>query len=600
MRILIVIVSLVFVVATSGLGSAQRVSTEERQAIKEIKSQIDVAGRKFKARKAPESIQAWTDARDQLFQLAKGARPELVSALKTEYGRLLKIRRWLTEAGEEVPELPSFDDATKPAAKAVSFLKDVAPIIVTKCGNCHVNQSRGRFSAATFEALEKSTTIAFGIPRDSRLIQLIEQGEMPKGGLKVSESELETLKAWITQGAKFDGQDRRQNLNQLVNRGRRQMDPELAVAKPTGKETVSFGLHVAPILVEHCARCHMVDNPRGNFFQATFESFLRGGDSGAPIKPGDAEASVLFGRISAGEMPPNGRLPKDAIELIRKWIEEGAKFDGLDASATLDTVAKTAKAGSQSHVELQQDRLKLSLSHWELVMDNAAPVQVVSKNFNVFSSADDARTQAVSEMLEKLMPKLATVFKTDANTPLVKGNLSVFIFDKRYDFSEFGKMVSQQEIPKEQTYFWDYNIRDAFASVLLTRNQTAADSEIVLMQQVAAVYMASLAPDIPRWFSDGTGYWVAASHASKNDLVKAWEAASVGAARSLTTPADLLEGRISGRDAGLVGYQVIKTLKKRSSSFNRMLASLRNKESFAQAFEGAFGAPLEVYLERGW
>lgn len=579
---------------------AQRVSNEERQIVKLIKSQLDSAGKLFRAKKIEESAAAYTTAREQLSQAAAGARPALAKLLKTEYARLSKAHQLLTEAGQSLDTLPDFNEWLETDVATISFQKDVAPILVSKCGNCHVNQSRGRFSAATFEALEGSTKIAFGIPHDSRLIQVIESGEMPKGGLTVEPAELETLKSWIRQGAKFDGENRTQNLNQLVGGDQPAMQPESVAAKPTGKETVSFGLQVAPILVENCARCHMANNPQGNFYQATFESFLRGGDSGSPIKPGDSAASLLYRRIAAGEMPPSGKLPQASIDLIKIWIDEGAKFDGLDVKTTMINLAKTAKANSQSHADLLADRKKLANGHFELVMGKSEPIQVESDNFHVFSASDEARVSEISQRLEKMTTKLAAFLKANASPPLIKGNTSVFVFDKRYDFSEFGKMVSRQELAKEQTSHWDFTVTDSFASVLLTKNQTAEDAELDLAQQVAAIYIASLATDVPRWFADGTGYWAASKYLSKREQVGTWETAALEAAASVKSPADFLEGRLTQREAGLVGFQVVKALKKKSRAFDQLIARMQQGESFEKSFEEAYGAMLSVYLTRGW
>ena len=54
----------------------------------------------------------------------------------------------------------------------------------------------------------KSDSITPSDPADSNFIEVIESGEMPKGGLKVSDSELGTLKQWIAQGAKYDGDNK--------------------------------------------------------------------------------------------------------------------------------------------------------------------------------------------------------------------------------------------------------------------------------------------------------------------------------------------------------------------------------------------------------
>ena len=90
---------------------------------------------------------------------------------------------------------------------SVSFTKEVAPIIIAKCGKCHVSNDKGGYGIESYNALIKSDSIAPQDPDASNFIAVIESGEMPKGGLKVGSSELKTLKNWIAQGAKFDGDD---------------------------------------------------------------------------------------------------------------------------------------------------------------------------------------------------------------------------------------------------------------------------------------------------------------------------------------------------------------------------------------------------------
>ena len=95
---------------------------------------------------------------------------------------------------------------------SVSFEKHVAPIIVEKCGKCHVSSSKGKYGIASYEALIDSGSITSGDPSGSSFIQVIDSGEMPKGGLKVTDKELSLLKQWITAGAKYDGADAKKPL----------------------------------------------------------------------------------------------------------------------------------------------------------------------------------------------------------------------------------------------------------------------------------------------------------------------------------------------------------------------------------------------------
>ena len=99
------------------------------------------------------------------------------------------------------------EDNGSKASGSVSFTKEVAPIIVAKCGRCHVSSSKGEYGIKSYDALMSSDSVTPTKPADSNFIKVIESGDMPKGGLKVSDSELETLKRWVAQGAKFDGDD---------------------------------------------------------------------------------------------------------------------------------------------------------------------------------------------------------------------------------------------------------------------------------------------------------------------------------------------------------------------------------------------------------
>jgi hypothetical protein len=100
--------------------------------------------------------------------------------------------------------------------------------------------------------------------------------------------------------------------------------------------TVDFEKQIRPLLAEHCLACH-------GFDPATRESGLRldirqsaidGGDSGVPaIVPGDPAASELLRRVTSEDedemMPPptahEKRLAPEQIELLNRWISEGAE-----------------------------------------------------------------------------------------------------------------------------------------------------------------------------------------------------------------------------------------------------------------------------------
>jgi WD40 repeat protein len=105
---------------------------------------------------------------------------------------------------------------------------------------------------------------------------------------------------------------------------------------------VSFINDVAPILKENCFACHDAKKRKGKFDMGSYESFRKGGDKEDPIVPGKPEESEIIDRITdkgASRMPPKESgepLPPTKIEIITRWIKEGAKLDaGLSPKADL-------------------------------------------------------------------------------------------------------------------------------------------------------------------------------------------------------------------------------------------------------------------------
>jgi hypothetical protein len=579
---------LIALMAACGVpATAQEPTPQERQAVARISTTIDRAGKYFNAEKIERSRDLINTALKQVGDLSIGARRELIDLIRPEYARLRKAHQLLSERGQKLEKLAPLPEPMG-AEITVSFTKNVAPTLVAKCGNCHVNRNRGNFSIANFQALDQSTAIARGLPQDSRLIEVIETGEMPKGGLKVERDELEMLQRWIKQGAKFDGENPQSNLNEFVEMTSRRSpgQPE----RPNGNETISFGKDVAPILIEHCGQCHIVpNNPRGNLNLRTFRGLLVGGDSGAVISPGKSSDSPLFTRVELGEMPPDRKLESKVIRTIGKWIDEGAKFDGQDPRTNLMTIAAKAKADSQTHAELVADRKQKARRTWQIVMSGIEGTEISSQNFLIVGAATESRLAKVSELVESLVPKISKTLRIDKSRPLVKGNISVFVFDKRYDFSEFGKMIEELDFPKQISGYWAFDTVNAYTAILAHRNRSVDELTIQLTRQIVALHTASLTTDVPRWFADGLGYWTAKKIFPRDDQTRDWDSSAQAAAATMKQPDDFMQSKMPADQAALVGYLFVKELKSDSSKFNRLMNSLRDGETFDSSFSMAFG-----------
>lgn len=100
-------------------------------------------------------------------------------------------------------------------------------------------------------------------------------------------------------------------------------------------EGISFTKDVAPVLVEHCGRCH-VDKTTGGLTMPTYEGLMKGSRAGVVLFAGDPEGSPLIEAMASGTMPPSGnKVPEEKINAIKAWIKAGAKFDAEDPKANL-------------------------------------------------------------------------------------------------------------------------------------------------------------------------------------------------------------------------------------------------------------------------
>lgn len=88
-----------------------------------------------------------------------------------------------------------------------------------------------------------------------------------------------------------------------------------------------FETRVRPLLVEHCHGCHGAKKQEGGLRLDSRAGMLKGGDSGPPVEPGKPEESDLVAAISYDgslKMPPQGRLPDEAIAVLTEWVRRGA------------------------------------------------------------------------------------------------------------------------------------------------------------------------------------------------------------------------------------------------------------------------------------
>src|SRR5258708_5947148 len=104
-----------------------------------------------------------------------------------------------------------------------------------------------------------------------------------------------------------------------------------AAESPTS--TVNFDRQIRPILSDNCFSCHGPDE-KNRMANLRLDIADGGAYAKTIIVPGDAKKSRLFERVSetnkAKRMPPpyaTTSLTSQQIELLKNWIDQGAKWE---------------------------------------------------------------------------------------------------------------------------------------------------------------------------------------------------------------------------------------------------------------------------------
>ena len=150
---------------------------------------------------------------------------------------------------------------------------------------------------------------------------------------------------------------------------------------------VQFNRDIRPILVDNCYKCHGPDvkKRKAKLRFDLPDSVFAARDGITAVKPRDLKHSEVWALITSSDpeerMPPlksNKTLTKDQIQLIKRWIEQGAQWENhwsfnAPKQAALPKVKKRAwitnaidAIGGDGHIRIaareQDDRVEISVS----------------------------------------------------------------------------------------------------------------------------------------------------------------------------------------------------------------------------------------------
>ena len=143
-----------------------------------------------------------------------------------------------------------------------------------------------------------------------------------------------------------------------------------------------FEREIRPLLVEHCYDCHAGDERKGGLSLDSKSGWMRGGDSGKAIEPGNTESSLILEAVRYDnldlQMPPRGKLNDQAIGALKTWVRMGAPDPRAPDPRASDTAMVTSTGLSGMSIEAGREFWSFRPVSRPLVPTPADPSRVVS------------------------------------------------------------------------------------------------------------------------------------------------------------------------------------------------------------------------------
>lgn len=187
----------------------------------------------------------------------------------------------------------------------VTFNKTVNPIFSANCVECH----NSALASGNID-LTKYADIA-RIAANGRLMGTIEHklgfSAMPKNRNKLSICDIAKIRKWVSDTTFIP--------------------PSGGI--PCNTDTVYFNMELLPILVSSCAKsnCHDAISHLGDVILTDYNNVLQTGGVN-PFNPGASNLYLVLSGNGVDNImppPPDSLLPNSQIQMVNKWISQGAK-----------------------------------------------------------------------------------------------------------------------------------------------------------------------------------------------------------------------------------------------------------------------------------
>jgi ankyrin repeat protein len=155
-----------------------------------------------------------------------------------------------------------------------------------------------------------------------------------------------------------------------------------AATQAASPAPVDFARDIQPLLELHCYECHGPDKQK-NGYRLDRRSSAFSGLVRHNIVPGSSRTSRVYTRVLNGQtgmrMPPNDELSNGEIELLRRWIDEGAVWPDALANESPpppldpDAVALVARLRAEARRPESQATLRAALARNPALLNQRGP-----------------------------------------------------------------------------------------------------------------------------------------------------------------------------------------------------------------------------------
>ncbi|MEZ6056002.1 MAG: c-type cytochrome domain-containing protein [Planctomycetaceae bacterium] len=606
--ILTCLLGLVFSCGSPVMGQ----TPEQRKELLELKKELGKVSSMIRKKEFDESAEILKTTGERVEAIAKeiGVDPSDrkmmgLSELITKNARTLEITRAKAEGREPV--------------LGPSFVKEVAPIIQGKCVRCHgaVNP-RCNLNLSTFAGWkaggQSGALLVVGKPEQSLLMARVatpdDKARMPLNGAALSNEEMKILSSWIAEGAKYDAEKDDVPLEDL---GKAPAGPPVTVVipKPKGNETVSFTKDIAPFMANLCVGCHSGNAPDSGLDLTSFESMMKGGDSGRVVIPGNREGSRLFRLVGGLEAPrmPQGqaRITRKNYEDLIKWFDEGNAFDGTDPKAPLRSYVRSEeeiaadKLAKLTPEEFNKLRIDTSEDQWKKVAPTESYRSLQTPDLFLMGNVSATRLEEVNGWATENITNIRKMFNIP-NGQLWKGRLTIFVIKDRFGYDEFNQVIEGRRAAKEMTghSVVSASYDQAYVALLDVGDDISEESgglKVNLNDHMTGAFLRRDGAKMPEWVVRGTGLALASTGAEANTYFKGMHSIARSVARAVSPPENVFgDGTFSPATIGPVGYSIVSYMIRQGGvgKFAAFVGELKSGKSADQAVRSVYNADLKA------